>query len=223
MGHRMIEKEDLVMEIVKTEEIFQEEEEEQIANPDHILGGEEAAQIQEQKEEQKSFSHIEESQESWSCIKDLQEEGAVQSAESVCAEDVYAEDVYAEDEVYLEEMHEAMQEEAQQSALSAEVHQEKQAIENQPISTLGTGQVENLTWVQRQILKMEMEIAKQQEAAKNQWNPNKTYMPDEFAYVSSKGGWVRSKSKPLPKKKKMSLNLFGCIRKAFSRLSLKKR
>ncbi|KAI5181214.1 hypothetical protein NEOKW01_1433 [Nematocida sp. AWRm80] len=94
----------------------------------------------------------------------------------------------------------------------------KSAEELNDVDLISPRHMESLTWVQRQILIMEIEISKQKKSAEMQWKPTiKDGISREFAYIPS----AIATSKPIEpasKKKKFSfLRLFLCS--GFSRSS----
>ncbi|OAG30237.1 hypothetical protein NEIG_01257 [Nematocida sp. ERTm5] len=69
-----------------------------------------------------------------------------------------------------------------------------------------------LSLVQQNIIKMEMEISRQTQAAKEQWVPKREVLKEDFVYVPIKGGhWVRSVPKAPEKKEGFFTKLFACL------------
>ncbi|OAG30161.1 hypothetical protein NEDG_01744 [Nematocida displodere] len=88
-----------------------------------------------------------------------------------------------------------------------------------PAVSITPQHLESLTWVQRQILKMELEISKQKQDAETQWKPRKDGVPlADFGYVTVKGGWIKAQPIAPPGKKKRSFRIgsFACFRGSFS-------
>ncbi|KAH9386735.1 uncharacterized protein NEMAJ01_1631 [Nematocida major] len=73
--------------------------------------------------------------------------------------------------------------------------------------------MEGLSLVQKNIIKMEMEISRQESAAKQQWVPKREILKEDFMYVPVKGGlWVKSEGAQQPRKKvSFFRKLFACM------------
>ncbi|KAI5189392.1 hypothetical protein NEMIN01_0455 [Nematocida minor] len=69
-----------------------------------------------------------------------------------------------------------------------------------------------LSVVQRNIIKMEMEISRQTKAAEEQWVPRREILKEDFIYIPVKGGhWVKSEPKQNKKKSNFFTKLFQCM------------
>ncbi|KAI5136327.1 hypothetical protein NEAUS04_0635 [Nematocida ausubeli] len=70
----------------------------------------------------------------------------------------------------------------------------------------------SLSLVQQNIIRMEMEISRQTQAARDQWVPKREILKEDFIYVPIKGGlWVKSEPKAVEKKQGFFRKLFGCL------------
>lgn len=196
-GEAMIKKEEVMMHCPEQDNIFHEEP--AIKNADQLIASEEPGTI----DGPSLFAPNEGSQESWTQLSEaphqLLEDEAV--------------------ELWREDEEEAASELVQCAAGDepAAVAEPAPAPTERPVGMSSSGQVENLTWVQRQVMMMEMEITKQREAANRQWKSTKIYQPEEFAYISSKGSWVKYQPETPRKPKRLSSNLFSCFGGLFSR------
>lgn len=70
-----------------------------------------------------------------------------------------------------------------------------------------------LSVVQQNIIKMEMEISRQNQAAEEQWVPKREILKEDFLYVPIRGGrWIKSnENKKSPKQGGFFSKLFKCL------------
>ncbi|KAI5172643.1 hypothetical protein NEFER03_1699 [Nematocida sp. LUAm3] len=109
-----------------------------------------------------------------------------------------------------------------------EVHssEHKTIIEEAELIGISTRELERLTWVQRQILKMEVEITKQQTEAENERRmAAKEDKREDYLFRAEKGKWIKKEDgltrTQEEKRKRFSFRrLFGCFSMPFSRTSI---
>jgi len=105
------------------------------------------------------------------------------------------------------------------SVLEEQPEQASSALDNSASEIMGLSALkhaENLTWVQQQVLRIEMEVSREKLAAEQQWKPIVQPRQDEFAYTFSR---PETQKVPPKQKKKPSrpLSFFSCFSNPFGR------